>query len=44
MAVEVIEKISTYEPRVELSNITTEASGNGVKHVLHFVPAKNDGT
>ena len=42
MAVEVIEKISTYEPRVELSNITTEASGNGVKHVLHFVPAKND--
>ena len=36
-------KISTYEPRVELSGITTEASGNGVKHVLHFVPTKNDG-
>lgn len=42
MAVEVIEKLSVYEPRVDLSDITTEETKNGIRHILHFVPAGSD--
>lgn len=40
MAVEIIEKIDIYEPRVELENIKTEMTDNGVRHKLYFIPAK----
>lgn len=39
MAVEIIEKLDMYEPRVELEDIKSEMTENGIKHTLHFIPA-----
>lgn len=42
MAVEIIEKIDIYEPRVELEDIETEMTDNGVRHKLYFIPADRE--
>ena len=42
MAVEIIEKLDMYEPRVELEDIKSETTKNGIKHTLYFVPADTD--
>lgn len=39
MAVEIIEKLDMYEPRVELSDIKNVMTENGIKHILYFAPA-----